>query len=146
MLSKHAPVFAEKEQKGPAALIESMSSYLTLDGAMKILWEEGYSSIDIIRVEKSATGTNRPRYDYTVIGISDYRSMDQKGTLEIYFFNDQLEGVRYYPDNVALYLENRSKEFKSVEPYIEVKAAIPYYVWIVDKRIEEKRRSALTGR
>jgi hypothetical protein len=138
-MCKQDPELVKQEQEGVAVLINNLSSYLSVDETRRILEEEGYSSLSIIEMQKTSPADRRPRYDFTRIEIEDYRSLNQRGRLEVYFFNDQLMRVHYCPENIVLYLERRSKEAKSMGAYVEVREN-PYCVWIADKRMEEKEK------
>jgi hypothetical protein len=137
-MCKQNPELAEQEREGPTILIDSISSYLTVDEAIIILEKEGYSSVNITEQKLSPTD-RRPRFDFVRIEISDYQSLNQKGELKITFFNDRLEGVHYCADNIALYLRSRSEAVNPLEHYIET-IETSSCVWISDKRIAGERK------
>lgn len=131
-------------------MIDNFYSYQKIAEFQKLI-SRTYDTTIVFENSKLHDSDKRPPFDiYTVI-VPDYKHLGHTGKLRASFFNNRLESVWFYPDNLDEYLSRLDKElninFKSEKEttnnYIRVYNAIDFqnnaYVGWIDTRLEKEK-------
>ena len=117
-------------------LVQGAYSRTSVSGIEKILSSEKKGvEWSIIEDTKTSENDSRPPYHMLVISAEDYLDLGVKGNIHLYFFNDNLMKVVFFPidyENYVVNLRNKLSIIKledryiSLNPILKVKSGIDY--------------------
>jgi len=140
---------ARAEIRSP--LIDGFESYASAAEVMTKLSNEGHRFTMRERGSKTSQGM-RPPFHTVTLTVSNYTSLKEEGMLELYFFNDRLHEIIFYPENIDQYWNQLASDketkieippYTRVEKYSEasgtLESGVPKRIRFVDDRLQKEQ-------
>lgn len=101
----------ECPRTAPSHLIDNFYSYQTIADFEKEI-KNSYETIIVIENSKLSDTDKRPPFDIYTISIPEFKHLGLSGQLRASFFNNRLQSIWFYPDNVDEYLKELDNDLK----------------------------------